>query len=98
MWLLGDWTWQSGGSHRPEAVCLLCQVLAPWTAASVPLAGKGARTTWPQEEQCDEVELRAWHSHGQRKRAQLTVATTVSFTLTSLNIFGPNCLLLWDNL
>lgn len=58
---------QSGGSHRPEAVCL-CRVLAAWPAASVPVAGKGARTTWAQEKQCDEVDLRAWHSDGHRER------------------------------
>lgn len=65
-WLLGGLGHGRVEGHTDLRLCL-CRVLAAWPAASVPVAGKGARTTWAQEKQCDEVDLRAWHSHGHRE-------------------------------
>ena len=98
MWLLGDWDmaeWrvtQTCGcvSPLPSSGHVACSLGA--------CSRKGSENHLASRGAVYEAELRAWHSHGQRKRAQLTAATTISFTLTSLNIFGPNCLLLWDNL
>ena len=56
---------------------------------------KGSQYHGAQQERRDELELRAWHGLGHRRRAQLTEARVIiNFTLTSLNVFGPNCRLL----